>query len=151
MFAQISVIQSFGDARSPSTLDSLVLGEESFADLGQLRFEDLIETILECVRANDALSVSEQDNTAASTSILHREELVLDHFQGAVVLTRRLSQHNVVIFAFALAEHSFDEVDFIFAHHELDFVFQELDHSLHNKRNASMHRLFRVVPADLPG
>ena len=47
------------------------LGEKSFSDHGQLRLKDLIETVLECVRADDTPVVGEQDNATAPAPILH--------------------------------------------------------------------------------
>ena len=67
-----SCIDSFIDSFSD-------LGEKSFSDHGQLRLKDLIEAVLECIRADDASVVGQQDDATAPAPVLHREEVVLDH------------------------------------------------------------------------
>ena len=92
----------------------------------------MIETILECVRANDASVVGKEDDTSASATIFHVQELVFDHSQCAVVLASRLSQHNIVVFGLAFAQDALDHIDFIFAHLQFDLFFKKLDHALQN-------------------
>ncbi len=104
--------------------------EESLSDDGELGLKDLIETVLEGVRANNASVVSVQDHAAAPASVIVVEEVVLHHAQGASVVSRRLILHDFREFSFALGQQTVHEILFLLANLELEVVFKQLDHTL---------------------
>jgi len=108
----------------------IFLGEESKSDHGQLELKDLIESVLESVRADNAPVMSQEDHSAAPSSVLHVQELVFNHCQRGVILTGSLSKHNLMVFALAFMKDALDKVNLILTNLQLHIFFQKLDHAL---------------------
>ena len=49
---------------------SLIFGKESISNFGQLAFEYLVETVFQCVGADNASVQRVEDDTSASTTVL---------------------------------------------------------------------------------
>ena len=59
--------------------ESFLSGEESFPNHGELGLKDLMKAVLQSVRAHDASFMGEKDDSATPATILHAQEVVLDH------------------------------------------------------------------------
>ena len=55
------------------------LGEQPVSNHWQLRLKDLIQTVFECVGANNAPVVCEQNYSTTSATVVHVEELIFDN------------------------------------------------------------------------
>ena len=99
--------------------ESFLFGEESLPDHGELRLKDLVKTVFESVWAHNASLVGKKNDSAAPATVLHVQEVVLDHGEGAVVLARRLPQHNVVVLTLALVKDALDQADLVLTHLKL--------------------------------
>ena len=99
--------------------ESFLSGEESLPDHGELRLKDLMKTVFESVWAHNASIVGKKNDSAAPATVLHVQEVVLDHGEGAVVLARRLPQHDVVVLTLALVKDALDQADLVLTHLKL--------------------------------
>jgi len=115
---------------------SAVLREETLTNHWQLDFEDLIETILQRIRANDSAVVGEKNDTSAPASIVYLEEAVLDDTESAVVLAGRLSEHDLVELLLTFLQNAIGQRNFVLSDFEFELFFEQLDHSLHNTHKA---------------
>ena len=74
--------------------------------------------------------MGKQDNSTAESSILVWEEFVLDHSEFAIVVLISLPLHDLSEILLALVNQILDQVNFMFSHHQLQFLFQQFDHAL---------------------
>ena len=112
-------------------------GEETFSNRGQCAFKELIESVFECVGADDTTIMREEDYSATSTTVLQGEVGVLSDSEVADVVTRSLALHDLSEFFLALMQNAVDQANFFLAHLDFNFFLKQLNHTLENKANKS--------------
>lgn len=80
--------------------------------------------------------MGKKNDTSAPASIVYVEEAVLDDTESAIVLTSRLSEHDLVELLLTFLQNAVGQCDFVLSDFEFELFFEQLDHSLHNTHRA---------------
>ena len=108
------------------------------ANSWQHSLEHLLQAIIERVCANDSSIVRKEDNATALASKLLRQVPVFAHDECASVVALRLPKHNLRVLLLALTKEATDHGDLVLADHQLQLIFQELDHTLFKQTTMSI-------------
>ena len=125
----------------------MFLGEKTLSQLGQLNFENEVESIFERVRTHNTSVVGQKNHTTAQSPIRVVQEFVFKNGKLARVLSFGFGHHNFGELSFALFDHSLDKFYFFLAHFQLNLFLQQLDHALHNQvfERGNVHFVFGAI------